>query len=161
MVPPMKWFIGIKTIEELRNCYKKLLIKYHPDNNPDSDTTAVMQEVNAEYDTLLKHFISNQTSSTDYSMETELKKILNELIKLKTDIMIELVGSWIWVSGNTYPVRDRLKELNMKWASKKHMWYWGVSERRHYAPMEMSEIRAKYGSVIYKTKQEESTIGAR
>ncbi|MCH5338000.1 MAG: J domain-containing protein [Acetatifactor sp.] len=159
----MKWFSNIQTIDELRNQYKKLLIKYHPDNNPDTDTTAVMQEINSEYDSFLKQFTANQTSSRkcDYSTETELKRVLNEVIKMKADIEVELVGFWIWISGDTYPVKHKLKELNFKWASKKKMWYWGVSEHRCTIPMEMSSIREKYGSILFKTRQEVDAIDAR
>lgn len=37
-----KWFEGISNIDTLRQKYKELLIKYHPDNNPDTDTTEIM-----------------------------------------------------------------------------------------------------------------------
>lgn len=147
----MKWLIDITTIEELRNQYKKLLITHHPDNNPDIDTTRVMQEINAEYDALLKQFAANQSSDSKFSTEKEmeLKRVLNEAVKIKADILIELVGTWIWVSGNTYSVKSRLKELGFKWASKKHMWYWGTSEHKYTFPLEMEDIRAKYGSIVY------------
>ena len=42
----MKWFAGCDNINVLRSEYKKLLIKYHPDNNKE-DTTKAMQEINA------------------------------------------------------------------------------------------------------------------
>ena len=51
----MKWFSNINTIADLRNRYKQLLIKYHPDNNPNTDTTAIMQKINSEYDELLEY----------------------------------------------------------------------------------------------------------
>lgn len=153
----MKWFSNINTIADLRNRYKQLLIKYHPDNNPDVDTTSTMQQINSEYDELLKHFTSNQTSSqhNDYSTETELKNILNEVVKIKADILIELIGTWIWISGNTYSIRKQLSELGFDWAPKKKMWYWGRSSHRCTNPMEMSTIRAKYGSTVYRTRQQE------
>lgn len=117
----MKWFASINTINDLRNRYKQLLIQYHPDNNPGTDTTATMQEINTQYDELLKCFTSNQTfyPQNDNSKETELKNILNEVIKIKADILIELIGTWIWVSGNTFPIRKQLSELGFEWASKK------------------------------------------
>ncbi len=148
----MKWFTDINTLADLRGRYKQLLIKYHPDNNSGVDTTKDMQEINAEYDTLLKQFAANQSSDSNFSTEKEmeLKRVLNEAIQIKADILIELVGTWIWVSGNTYAVKARLKELGFKWASKKHMWYWGESERRCTVPLEMEDIRAKYGSTVYR-----------
>lgn len=50
----MKWFENVTTLDELRQTYKKLLIKYHPDNNPGTDTTPIIQEINVNYDLLLK-----------------------------------------------------------------------------------------------------------
>lgn len=152
----MKWFTA-HTIEELRSQYKAFLLKYHPDNNPDMDTTETMQEINSEYDNLLKQFASNQSSDTIFSTEKEfeLKKVLNEVIKIKADILIELIGTWIWISGNTYSVKDRLKELGFKWTKKKHKWYWGKSTRRCIAYLTMDDIRAKYGSIVYTPQQDE------
>ena len=158
----MKWFPNINSIAELRNRYKQLLFQYHPDNNPDKDTTAIMQEINSEYDELLKHFTSNQASSqNNYTTETELKNILNEVVKIKADILIELIGTWIWISGNTYSIRKQLSELGFDWAPKKKMWYWGKSTHRCTIPMEMSTIREKYGSVVYRTRQEQEALNVR
>ena len=84
-----KWFANITSLDELRNQYKKLLIKYHPDNNHNLDTTDVMQEINSEYDQLLNHFKDNHTNT---QTETELKKTLNEVIKLHaTNIRLNLL----------------------------------------------------------------------
>lgn len=51
----MKWFreTEIQNVNDLRSAYKKLLIKYHPDNN-EEETSLQMQEINAEYDSLFK-----------------------------------------------------------------------------------------------------------
>lgn len=148
----MKWFTGITSLDELRNLYKKLLIKYHPDNNPNLDTTDIMQEINAEYDQLLNQFKDNHTNT---QKETELKKVLNEVIKLKADIVIELIGTWIWVSGKTYPIKDKLCALHFKFSSKKKMWYWGTRSPGYYVPMDMASIRSKYGSIVYTAQNEE------
>ena len=43
-----KWFVGVKTVEELRKRYRELLKMYHSDNENGSVETT--QEINAEYD---------------------------------------------------------------------------------------------------------------
>ena len=60
----MKWFENVTTLDELRQTYKKLLIKYHPDNTPETDTTPIIQEINVNYDLLLKQLQQNSTSNT-------------------------------------------------------------------------------------------------
>lgn len=152
----MKWFENVTTLDELRQTYKKLLIKYHPDNNPGTDTTPIIQEINVNYDLLLKQLQQNSTSNqyNDFS-DDELKNILNELIKLKANITIELIGSWIWISGDSYSIKKQLKELGFKWASKKKMWYWGEPHHHITASLPINYIREKYGSTIYKSSKEE------
>lgn len=153
----MKWFSEVSNIDNLRNVYKKVLVKYHPDNNPNSDTTRIMQEINSEYDQLLKQF----QQSSDYKetvLEEELKSVLNEVVKLKADITIELIGSWIWIQGNAYSIKDKLKELGFKWASKKKMWYWGTMVHGCRTSMDMSYIRQKYGSTVYSREQQNDPV---
>lgn len=156
----LMWFENIKDIDELRQKYKELLIKYHPDNNPDNDTTKAMQSINSEYDNLirtLKGVIMENTTS-DYS-EDELKRILNELVKLKVNITIELIGHWIWVYGpDTKIIKKYLKELGFRWAPRKGKWHWGTSNHKVTKAMDMEFIRLKYGSTIYTTSKEEQKI---
>ena len=47
----MKWFQGITTLKDLRKEYRRLVVKYHPDNGGQEDT---IKEINAEYDHLFK-----------------------------------------------------------------------------------------------------------
>lgn len=153
----MQWFVNVNTIDDLRQKYKELLIKYHPDNNPNTDTTSIMQSINSEYDSLVKTLkgVHSDTTSTDFS-EDELKQVLNELVKIKADIVIELIGRWIWVYGpDTKAIKERLKELGFRWSSKKEKWHWGTSAHKNTKPMEMSFIRAKYGSTVYQNFKEE------
>lgn len=46
----MKYFAGVKTVEELRKKYRELLKKYHPDN--ENGSVKITQEINNEYDRL-------------------------------------------------------------------------------------------------------------
>ncbi len=75
--------------------------------------------------------------------------VINELKGLK-DVHVELCGSWLWVSGDTKPHKDKLRALGLFWAPKKGKWYLkpvGFKSRRH-KPVDMDKIRFKYGSEL-------------
>lgn len=140
-----KYFENISTIEELKKQYKKLAMKYHPDRG---GSTEQMQELNSEYDMLFK--MLNKENSTEIG--EEFREIIEKIININ-DIDIEICGTWIWISGNTYSVKDILKENGFKWASKKGMWYWRSEENavRSKKKLSIEEIRKKYGSDKIKT----------
>ena len=143
----MKWFAGIQTVIELRQSYKELLKKYHPDNG---GSLNVMQEINAEYDAVfaaLRH--QDETDVETNGQETEedkaLRAVLNHITSYNMDI--EIIGSWIWCF-NCYAYKDRLKTLGFKYAPKKRAWTWHYGEyaRYHKREIPIDDIRAKYGS---------------
>ena len=154
-----KYFENITTLEELRKQYKELLKLHHPDNG---GNVSEMQEINSEYDRLFKvlkdHYENNNTdygnTNTDYNNmkydfaeDEKLREMLNKIIHFD-GIDIELVGAWIWVSGNTYACKKELKELGFKWASQKKMWYWHSEafRKRSRKTLSMDDIRGYYGS---------------
>lgn len=150
----IKWLNNLHSIDELRQKYKELLIKYHPDNNQ-NDTTSIMQEINSEYDYLIKKLKGEPTSNDCSYDDSEFKSILDALVKLHSNIIIEVVGTWIWVYGpDTKEIKDKLKELHFKWSPKKQKWHWGTSKHRVTKEVDMSFIRIKYGSTIYKSNEE-------
>ena len=154
-----KYFENVSTLEVLRKQYKELLKLHHPDNGGNLE---VMQEINAEYDKLFKilkdqhengntdqnHAKSNYNNMKyDFAEDEKLREMLNKIIHFK-GIDIELVGAWIWVSGNTYAHKKELKELSFKWASQKKMWYWHseVFRKKSRKTLSMDDIRNYYGS---------------
>jgi len=63
-------------------------------------------------------------------------------------ITIEVIGCFVWVTGDTKPHKDRLKALRFQWHSKKTAWYlkpedYKRQSRREYG---LDEIRAMYGT---------------
>lgn len=158
----MVWFTGITSVGDLRNHYKKLLMKYHPDNNPSADTTKTMQQINEEYDRLIKQLKATDSTYKENSnfSEEKWKAILNAVMRLKADIVVEVIGNWIWIDGNTYPIKDELLKLNFKWAPLKKKWFWGTHIYKHSVPMDMDAIRDKYGSTTYRNNAAQNVIGA-
>lgn len=166
----MKYFKNCDCIEELKKQYRTLCFKYHPDINKSPDAVKTMQEINNEYDELfkkLKNVFKNQKGKiyTDEKpvSETpeEFRNIINALIILE-GIEIELMGRWIWVSGNTKPHKEKLKELNFRWCKKKVAWSWHRAEDSTVSKGKytLNEIREKYGSTTYK-KSKNLEIGAK
>lgn len=164
----MTYFKNVNTLEELRKQYKELLKRYHPDNpNGSTETT---QQINQEYEKLFKllkdKHDSRQTSNTeektsfynnmkyDFSEDIKLREVLNKVINF-TDVTIELCGSWIWISGNTYQYKKELKEIGFKWASNKKAWYWHSEafRKRSNKKLSMNDIRKYYGSTEVQPEQ--------
>ena len=163
-----KYFKDINTLEELRRQYKELLKKYHPDNT--NGSTEATQEINAEYDRLFKTLKdrhesksadSSNTNQSEYNQnmydwenDKALREILQQIINFD-GIEIEIIGQWIWISGNTYTYKKELKEIGFKWASQKKMWYWKSEtyQKKSRKTLSMNDIRNYYGSVKIQTKE--------
>lgn len=103
----------------------------------------------------------DNASADEYHQTTEtaaeFRDIIEALLKFG-EIVVELCGSWVWVSGNTKPHREQLKALGLRWSQNKKQWYWHHEEpgrkwRRGNTSME--EIRRKYGSQIFNGGREE------
>ena len=115
----MKYLNGTyKNLEELKKAYRNLCKTYHPDLNP--NCLEIMKVINNEYEDLF-NILKNQLTTKTEEKATDFIDLLKNIINL--DITIEIVGSWIWVSGNTYDHKETLKANGFKWASKKKMWY--------------------------------------
>jgi len=144
----MKYFSNCKTIEEVKATYKQLAKQYHPDLGGD---TATMQAINTEYAyacaSLAKGAgLSDEQADNAIKLSEEYRQVIEKIIYLE-GIVIEIVGNWIWVTGNTRPIKDILKDAGFHFAHKKLAWYYrneAFKTRGNGAPLE--EIRRKYGS---------------
>jgi len=153
----MEYFTNPKTLEELKKEYRKLATQYHPDVG---GSTEAMQKINAEYSMLfdiLKDVHINADGET-YHKETaegpeQFIEIINELIHFE-GVIIEIIGSFIWVSGNSKPYREKLKDMNFRWSPNKSAWYLSPEgyKKHSHKDYSMNDIREMYGSQEVKTK---------
>jgi hypothetical protein len=62
--------------------------------------------------------------------------------------MIEVIGCFVWITGDTKPNREQLKALGFKWHSKKLAWYLAPEDyrKRGRRELDLDEIRAMYGT---------------
>ncbi len=162
-----KYFKDVNTLEELRRQYRDLLKKYHPDNKDGS--TEATQEINAEYDRLFKLLKDRHESKSADSKESNAKtdfnnmkydftedELLREMLQkvIHFDgITLEIIGNWLWISGNTYQYRKELNDLGFKFAGQKKSWYWHSEafRKRSHKKLSMEDIRNYYGSTEVET----------
>ena len=161
----MTYFKNIETLEQLRKTYKNLLKQYHPDNGGSEET---MKAINVEYEQLFKILknkheskatgTENNTSSYEntkwnFEEDEKLREVLQKIINFE-GISITIVGSWIWIDGNTYQYREQLKDVCFKWSKPRKKWYWHAGEyiRKGNSNTAFEILERKYGSTEVKTE---------
>ena len=139
---------GQVTHEDIKKAYKQACSKYHPDKNPAG--LEIMKMVNVAYDAL-KSFDGQASITQDAAQYgDEMANALNKISGL--NLIIEICGAWVWVTGQTKLHKELLKASGFKWASKKACWYFRPADAKRSRSLgnyTMHEIRAKYGSVQF------------
>ena len=152
------YFANCNTLEELKKAYRKLAIANHPDKGGDPE---VMKAINAEYEIAFNRVknIHINSKGEEYTKETneapdEFINIINELVKMQ-GVVIEIIGSFLWLSGNTKDYKEQIKALGFKWSSNKMMWYKSPEGYRKHSRknFDINEIRNMFGSEVYKEKK--------
>ncbi|ENG7912495.1 hypothetical protein R4575_17030 [Acinetobacter baumannii] len=162
----IQYLVNVSSLTDLKRAYQRLCFKHHPDRG---GKTEIMQIINAEYDYLLKTLIDAEDES-NYSEDkywkskehhTEVEKIIHQKIselvgKGFKGIRIETIGVWIWVSGDTKPYKEELKEMGFKWSTNHKKWSF-AGQKSGWTNKGMSYIRKKYGAKTVKNEADEST----
>jgi len=156
----MRYFTDCKTAEELKKEYHKLCKQLHPDNGGDENEFKDMQaEFKKAWDKL-KNIHVNKEGET-YSSETtetaeDFMNIINRVITFE-NVLVELCGSWLWISGDTKPYKEELKNMGARWSHNKNCWYYHTEpyKRYHNKNYSLDDIRLMYGSVEYKKTEKE------
>ena len=134
---------GTLNPQDTKTAYHAACKKYHPDINPVGEE--MMKIINDAYDALKEYAGEMKSEQTDYG--DMLNDALNAISGLPA-LVIEICGSWVWITGETRGAKDMLKEAGFKWAAKKKAWYFRPEEfsSRSKGTKSLEEIRAKYGS---------------
>ena len=146
----INYFKDCKSIEEVKETYRRLALKHHPDAGGDNDT---MRIINLQYDEMKDkkfegiNFKTGEKYETTFNPFDGFRDIIDKLIRVK-GIEIEVCGTWIWVSGDTKPHKDTLSNIGLKYSANKTAWYWhgGKYRRRSKKNYSLDEIREMYGS---------------
>ena len=165
----MKHFLAVASLDDLKRQYKKLAFKNHPDRGGNTET---MQEINNEYEMLLNRFI-NEASKDQYQdssengrgfwssrsehseVEKKVKQAIDAIINLD-GLDIEIIGVWVWVSGDTKPHKETLKEASFVWNRVQAKWVFIGKKSNGRGKMTLDQMRDLHGSQkIKKTRMAE------
>ena len=136
------------TEDSVKRAYRKAALRYHPDR-PDGNLE-LMKLVNLAYETLQRvgfTWSSKQANTAQSSIPlTETIQHIWDAIKHYPGIHGELIGTWLWVTGTTYPIKEYLKELGFQFSSYKRAWYWhdGPYHKLSRKRFTIDELRRMY-----------------
>lgn len=149
----VKWF-PVDSVEEARAFYRALALRFHPDRGGD---TAVMAEINLQYEAFLKRMDGQVSKSADgkshvYRYRSDREKailaIIDQLLHLRLpDVDILLIGWYVWVLGLTPQHAPVLDGLGLLWHDKRHCWYFRPADlpRAIYSGVGLGLLAQVYG----------------
>ena len=161
-----KYFANINTAEELKKAYKEYCLNLHPDKGGNAADFIAMR---AEYKTAAERIARKEVRAQEYRRTNdsdqagaERQRTFEEILKEFTaladvvadlagleGITLEICGSWLWITGQTFLQKDAIKAAGCFYSSKKKAWYWkpfdGFFKKR--GNLSLNEIRDKYGSI--------------
>lgn len=153
------FFQDCETLQQVKDLYRTLAKQYHPDRGGDLVT---MQIINNQYSQAIA-IIAKGGKFTQAETEAEILKAeayqeaVNKVINLE-GIHLELVGSWLWVTGETKQHAAILKSepARFNWAKKKtdfSAWFFRTDQYKttnRGQKMSLDQIRNKYGTQTIK-----------
>ena len=143
-----RYFDHLHTLDAIKAEYKRLVKVHHPDVGGD---TATMQDINGQYaDRVewIKRHGEREEDRRNAANEVPAEYAAAVAAAVILDgVNVDLVGSWIWCTGNTYAHREALKAAGYRFANKKRAWYWRPESAACYrgGKKSLDELKDKYG----------------
>ena len=151
----MDYFKECTTIDEAKNLMRKLAFELHPDTSGVTDDKEYIK-MRIQYEKLeLKDFFG-KVVKTDIEETDKQNSYFDNL----ENVIITYVGSFIWLEGDTYNNRDKIKAISIegmnpaRYASKKKAWYFSPIDykKKGKKSLGLNEIKDLYGSKQFKAK---------
>ena len=137
---------NVSSLYDLKNTYRLLCSKHHPDRGVDTEK---MQQVNWAYSYVLEHIDEKDNSDNVFNakvsnLSEEGQKIFEQLLNFE-GLEILIVGSWLWIKGDTKKYKENLKDLGLYWHFKKQMWVYAGTKTTSRGNVDFDKIVDVYG----------------
>ncbi len=149
------YFQNCTSVNQIKDEYRKLCFIHHPDIGGDVE---VMKIVNIQYHEALAAAHGQSSKGTDqkdhtYYYNQDIEQVIIDKINILVGLQmagvnILLVGTWIWVDGDTRPHKEELKAAGLRWNGKRSKWFWsppGSRKRRYNSKADFSDLCNNYG----------------
>lgn len=156
------WFEGCADEKEVKKVYRDLCKSNHPDRGGDVE---IMKEINNAYEAAMrKEYSKNyEAESVEDFMrqEAQMMEVLEKILNLD-GLVIDIVGRWIWLTGETKKHKDAIGKngAGFWWSKQKKAWYWRSPEHkfaRKNKPMSsLDELKKKFDSKTFKSGSNKS-----
>ena len=159
------------TLEEAKTLYKSLARANHPDVGGDLRT---MQEINAQYAEFCANFAKadgyrrqqdahaeDRKSAADFHDLEEVAEVLRIKIEFALNldgVEVELMGFWVWLTGNTKAHKEAIKAQGFKWAKNKEAWFFAGVPSFNRKEKTLDEIRSLHGSQRFAHAEGEEAV---
>lgn len=163
-------FVALFTQDQIKKKFRELAFILHPDRG---GSTRAMQELNDFYHKALKSIDGKEhksftgktyTYKYSYANEEKLARVLSECLKrLPHTIEILLIGSWLWLSGETKSNVETIRALNtflqsenlprFNFCGKKQAWSWHEGKwNRPSSGKSLDALKNTWGSESYQAE---------
>lgn len=132
---------------DVKKAYRELSKKYHPDRNKEG--AEMMKLINSAKDVLMGLSFPYTFENDDFEADflDRFRDAFGAILDLE-GLKIELVGAWIWVTGETKRHKEELKEAGFFYSRNKNAWYFHTSPKKRFfkGKKSLDEIKNKYGA---------------
>jgi hypothetical protein len=150
----MRYFNDCKTIDEAKNLFRKLCLELHPDKGGKATDFIEMHKQ-------FKAFKPTIETKNDVNFDADEFYNLIQKFENFEGIILNFVGSFIWIEGNTRDCKDELKQIKLDgykpifWAKVKKAWFFSPLEykKKSGKVSSLEEIKSRYGCKTFATKQ--------
>ena len=138
------YFTDCECIEDVKKLYYDIAVKEQPFDSFSEYEAAYSRLKNTHRNVNGVIYESKKSSSETAS---DYAEIIDSIIHF-VNCEVEIIGSWVWVSGNAWVYREILKDLGFRRNSNKNAWAYHDEpyRKRQGRNVSMDDLRGKFSS---------------